>query len=477
MDFTSSLVLVYPELILGGGALALLVLGAVLGDKSSGLIGALSSAVLGVAAVAAAFSQHGQAFAGSFVMDPLAAYAKVAIFLGSIFAIILGSPWFKRAGYNRFEYPILVLLAVLGMSAMVSAKDLIALYIGIELQSLALYVMCAFQRDDERSSEAGLKYFVLGALSSGLLLYGASLIYGFAGSVQFDAIATAVGGDGGTGVVFGLVFLICGLAFKVSAAPFHMWTPDVYEGAPTPVVAFVAGAAKVAAMVLFARALLESFPGVADQWRQVVVVIAVISYAVGAFGGIAQRDLKRLLAYSSIANIGYALLAIAAGTAMGLQAMLVFMVLYMIDVTAFFACLQALNRNGRSMARIEDLAGLSRVKPGLALAITVLSLSLLGLPPLSGFWAKYYVFKAAIDGGLWPVAVAGLVASVVSAFYYLRVIKVMWFDPAPGEVDGPPAEAKWVAYAGALFSFPLVLVALTWLDPAARVAAAGLGLR
>jgi NADH-quinone oxidoreductase subunit N len=243
------------------------------------------------------------------------------------------------------------------------------------------------------------------------------------------------------------------------------------------VVAFVAGAAKVGAMVLFARALLDSFPGATDQWRQVVVVIAVISYAVGAFGGIAQTDLKRLLAYSSIANIGYALLGIAVATTLGLQAMLVFMVLYMIDVTAFFACLQALNRGGRPMARIEDLAGLSRAKPGLAVAITILSLSLLGLPPLSGFWSKYYVFKAAIDGGLWPVAVLGLVASVVSAFYYLRVIKVMWFDPAPAEVDGPPAEAKWVAYAGALFSFPVVLLALAWLDPAARVAAAGLGLR
>jgi len=353
---------------------------------------------------------------------------------------------------------------------------MIALYVGVELQSLALYVIAAFQRDDAKSSEAGLKYFVLGALSSGIMLYGISLVYGFTGSMRFDQIAAVVGGEAGTGVIFGLVFLICGLAFKVSAAPFHMWTPDVYEGGPSPAVAFIAAAPKMAAMVLFVRTLSQGFFGAHDQWAQVVVIISVLSFVVGAFGGLMQRDIKRLLAYSSIANMGYALLALAAGTELGVQALLVFLVLYMIDVTGLFACLMALQRDGRPVTTIAELSGLRRVNPGVALALTVLSLSVLGMPPFSGFWGKFYVFKAAIGAGLWPVAAAGLVASVVAAFYYLRIIKVMWFDAAPAPVDGAPAETKLIAYASAAFCFPLVLIALAFLDPAARSAASAFGL-
>jgi len=356
---------------------------------------------------------------------------------------------------------------------------LISLYIGVELHSLALYVLAAMHREDAKASEAGLKYFVLGALSSGLLLYGSSLIYGFAGSTRFDDIAVAVQAGAGTGVLFGLVFLICGLAFKVSAAPFHMWTPDVYEGAPTPVVAFFAGAPKLAAMVLLARVLSEGFAGAADQWRQVLVLIALLSIFVGAFVGLAQTNLKRLWAYSSIANIGYAVLGLAAGNAEGMQAMLVFMVLYMVDVTGFFACLTALSRDGRPMETIDDMAGLFKERPAIALAMSVFSLSALGLPPFSGFWAKFYVFKAAINVGdpmIQVAAVLGLVGSVVAAFYYLRLIKVMWFDTATGGTDAIPGEAKAVAIGAALFSFPVVLGALIFLDPLAKAAAAAFGL-
>ncbi|MDO9222638.1 MAG: NADH-quinone oxidoreductase subunit N, partial [Caulobacter sp.] len=348
--------------------------------------------------------------------------------------------------------------------------------VGIELHSLALYVLAAFRRDDAKSSEAGLKYFVLGALSSGLLLYGASLIYGFAGSTHFDVIAASIqGGQAHTGVLFGLVFLICGLAFKVSAAPFHMWTPDVYEGAPTPVVGFFAGAPKMAAMVLLARALQEGFGEAVGQWQQVIVIIALLSVFVGAFAGLAQRNLKRLWAYSSIANIGYALLGLAAGGEAGVQAMLMFMVLYLVDVTGFFACLSALQRNGKPMETMADMAGLFREQPGIALAMTAFSLSALGLPPFSGFFAKFFVFKAAIGAGMGWAAVLGLVGSVVAAFYYLRLIKVMWFDPAPGATEAPPLTAKAIAIGAALFSFPVVLIALAWLEPLARAAAAAFG--
>jgi NADH-quinone oxidoreductase subunit N len=477
MDLSSALMICLPELILALGAMVVLVLGAFSGERSTGVVSMLSGAILIAGAFAAALGPHGTLFAGAFRMDQLAAYSKVAIYVASAFAVVMGYGWMGRTDEKKFEYPVLILLATVGMSMMVSAGDLISLYISIELQSLALYVLAAFRRDDARASEAGLKYFVLGALSSGILLYGISLVYGFAGSMGFAQIAHVIAAGGANhGVVFGLVFLICGIAFKASAAPFHMWTPDVYEGAPTPVVAFIAAAPKLAAMVLFVRTLSMGFFGAHEQWAQVVLVIAVISFVVGAFGGLMQRDIKRLLAYSSIANIGYALLGIAAGTQLGVQAMLVFMVLYMIDVTGFFACLLALARGGRPITQISDLSGLKGSKPGIALAITALSLSVLGMPPFSGFWAKFYVFKSAFDAGLWQIAIAGLVASVVAAFYYLRMIKIMWFDASPAPVDGSPSEARWIAFACALFSFPVVLVALHFLDQSAGLAAASLGL-
>jgi NADH-quinone oxidoreductase subunit N len=478
MTLDTAASLAAPELILAGSALILLVWGAFQGRANGLFTGAAMLALVG-AAVAAALGPMGRAFSGGLIADQGAVFAKVVIYLASAVAIPLGDKWFATRGAARFEYHVLVILAALGMGMMTSAGDLISLFVAIELQSLSLYILAAFLRDDARASEAGLKYFVLGALSSGLLLYGSSLIYGFAGSTRFDAIAVAVhaGAGAGGGVLFGLIFLMAGIAFKVSAAPFHMWTPDVYEGAPTPVVGFFAGAPKLAAMVLLARVLTEAFGDAVDQWRQVLVVMALLSVAVGAFAGLSQNNIKRLWAYSSIANIGYALVGLAAGGEAGIQSMLVFMVLYTIDVTGFFACLAALSRDGRPMESMNDFAGLVRERPGLALAMTAFSLSALGMPPFSGFWAKYFVFKAAIGAGLAPVAVAALVGSVVAAFYYLRLIKIMWFDPAPSRTDAPVRGATAVGYAAALFAFPVVLVALIAIDPLAHAAAAALAHR
>ena len=479
MSFGGELSLAIPELILAGSVLLLIVVGAVGGEKTTRLVTMGAVFALVAAAVAAAVGPYGRIFAGGFVADAASAYARVFIYGLTAVALPLGERWLVRNGNARFEYPLLILLMALGMGMTAACGDLISLFIGVELQSLALYVLTAFQRDDAKGSEAGLKYFVLGALSSGLMLYGASLIYGFAGSVRFDVIAAnvaALEGSGRVGVIFGLVFLMCGLAFKVSAAPFHMWTPDVYEGAPTPVVVLLAGVSKIAALVFFARVLTDAFPAAVEDWRQVLVVISIISMALGAYAGLVQKNLKRLLAYSSIANMGYALLGLAAGTDLGLQAMLVFMVLYAIDSTGFFACLLALNRNGRPVEQLNDFAGLSREKPAVALALTVLAFSAMGIPPMSGFFGKLFVFRAAIDGGLWPVAVFGLVTSVVAAYYYLRLVKVMWFDPSPSATDQSPGEAKLVAMGAAAFSFPLVLPALAVLSPLALTAARAFGL-
>jgi NADH-quinone oxidoreductase subunit N len=477
MTFSANLSLVLPEAILAASALVLLVWGAFQGKVTPAFTLA-SIAALIAAAVASVLGPHGHAFNGAYSADAAATYAKVAIFFSSAVGIVLGDRWLAQRNDQKFEYAVLVILAALGMGVTASAGDLISLYIGVELQSLALYVLAAFRRDDAKASEAGLKYFVLGALSSGLLLYGSSLIYGFAGSTRFSDIAAAAHGAHGVGLLFGLIFLICGLAFKVSAAPFHMWTPDVYEGAPTPVVGFFAAAPKLAAMMMFARVLGDAFPDAVGQWRQVLIIASLISVFVGAFAGLAQTNLKRLWAYSSIANVGYALLGVATGGETGLHAMLVFMVLYMVDVTGFFACLQALSRDGKPMETIEDMAGLIKERPGIALAMTAFSLSALGLPPFSGFWSKFYVFKAALGTGdvmMQWAAVLGLVGSVVAAFYYLRLIKTMWFDAPNAAVDAPAPAARAVGFAAALFSFPVVLIALIWLDPAAKAAAAAFG--
>ncbi|WP_427792845.1 NADH-quinone oxidoreductase subunit NuoN [Brevundimonas diminuta] len=477
-DLSSALHLSAPELTLAVGGLVLLMLGAFSGEKSTRLVSGLSVLLLLAATALAVVGPLGSAFNGAYVADPLAVYGKVVIFLSAAVAVVLGDGWMHRNNIAKFEYPILIVLASVGMGMMASSGDLISLYIGIEMHSLALYVLAAYRRDDLKASEAGLKYFVLGALSSGLLLYGASLIYGFAGSMRFEDIAAFATANPGPGLIFGLVFLICGLAFKVSAAPFHMWTPDVYEGAPTPVVALFSTAPKVAAMVLIIRVLVEGFGLAHAQWAQVLILISLISFAVGAFGGLMQKDIQRLLAYSSIINIGYALLGVAAGTQVGVQATLMFMTLYVVDQIGFFAILLSLSRNGRPIRKIADLAGLKKDRPVTAVALTILSLSAVGIPPMSGFWGKFYVFGAAADAGYWMAGAAGLVASVVAAFYYLRIIKVMWFDTPEFDVstDKAPTGAQWIGWAAAAFSFPVLLIALTWLEPLTRAAAAGVGI-
>jgi NADH-quinone oxidoreductase subunit N len=346
------------------------------------------------------------------------------------------------------------------MMMMISSNDLISLYLGLELQSLALYVVASIHRDDAKSTEAGLKYFVLGALSSGMLLYGASMIYGFTGSVNFESIAKVLHGQSSTGAVFGLVFLTAGLAFKVSAVPFHMWTPDVYEGAPTPVTAFFATAPKMAAMALFVRVMVEAFPGITLQWRQIVTFLAIASMVLGAFAAIGQQNLKRLMAYSSIGNMGYALTALAAGDLAGVQGVVVFMATYLMMTAGVFACVLALRtKDGKHAETIADLAGLSKSRPGIAFVLAMLMFSLIGIPPLAGFFGKFYAFSAAIHAKLYILAVIGIVASVVSAFYYLRIVKVVYFDEATVTYENGAAGVKAVMAVSFAFVFLFALFA------------------
>jgi NADH-quinone oxidoreductase subunit N len=396
-------------------------------------------------------------------VDDFGHYAKLIIGLTAALALIFTKSYFKAEKLDRFEFSILMIYAVLGMSIMVSANNLLALYIGLELQALALYIMAAFNRDSLRSSEAGLKYFVLGALSSGLLLYGTSLIYGFTGHLDFASIASVIETGGlNTGLVGGMVFMMCGLAFKISAAPFHMWTPDVYEGAPTPITGFFASAPKFAAMALIARLLFGPLEGMFDQWQQIVASLALVSMFVGAIGALSQTNIKRLMAYSSIANMGYALVPIAAGTVLGVKGMLIFMTIYLItSVGVFAAILQMRIRNGM-VEKISDLSGLSQTNRPMALVMTVFFFSLAGIPFFLGFLGKWYAFGPALQAGLWWLVVAALIASVIGAFYYLRVIKTIWFDEPSVEFVDAPASLRWITTASALvISFLFLLPFIT----------------
>ncbi|MEM9600882.1 MAG: NADH-quinone oxidoreductase subunit NuoN, partial [Pseudomonadota bacterium] len=385
------------------------------------------------------------------------------------FALVFMRPYFKAEGLDRFEFSVLMIYAVLGMSIMVSANNLLSLYIGLEMQALSLYVMAAFNRDSLRASEAGLKYFVLGALSSGLLLYGASLIYGFTGHLDFAGIAAAIDTDGlNVGIVGGMVFMMCGLAFKISAAPFHMWTPDVYEGSPTPVTGFFASAPKFAAMALIARLLFGPLEDAFDQWQQVIAALAIVSMFVGAIGALMQTNIKRLMAYSSIANMGYALVPLAAGTVFGLKGMLIFMTIYVITSVGVFATiLQMRIRNGM-VEQISDLSGLSETNRPMALVLTAFFFSLMGIPPLLGFWGKLFAFWPAVDAGLWWLVVAALLASVIGAFYYLRIIKTIWFDEPAQEFVQAPASLRVISTGSAL------VVLLLFLLPFITIPAQGL---
>ena len=428
--------IVLPEIVMACGAMALLMLGAYGGeDKRAPTCLWLAAALMASTGFWIAMDGAGinAAFGGSFVDDAYSRFAKILILLSASLMLILGEGFLTRHGMMKFEYPILILLAVTGMMVMVSAGDLIVLYMGLELQSLALYVVAAFNRDNQRSTEAGLKYFVLGALSSGMLLYGASLVYGYAGTTRFDGIADVIAAEGvSLGMTFGLVFVCAALAFKISAAPFHMWTPDVYEGSPTPVTAFFATAPKVAAAVLFARVLYDSFGDAVKDWQQVLVFIAIASMFLGAIAAIGQTNLKRLLAYSSIGHMGYALVGLAAGTEAGAQSLLIYLSIYLVMNIGVFAFILTMERDGAPVAAISDLKGLSKTSPVQAMGVAILMLSLAGLPPLVGFFGKFFVFKAAVDAGLAPLAVAGAVASVIGAYYYLNIVKVMYLDQ-PGE--------------------------------------------
>jgi NADH-quinone oxidoreductase subunit N len=423
-----------PELILVVGAMALLMLGVFSRRERGEMILWLSVLLLAAAGIAVAAGEGTTTlFGASFIADPFARALKLLTLTGAAASLVLSVGYWREPGGVKFEFPILVLFATLGMMMMISANDLIALYVGLELQSLALYVVATFNRDSARSAEAGLKYFVLGALSSGMLLYGASLVYGFTGSTGFTDIANAVQPSGSNlGLIFGLVFLMVGFAFKISAVPFHMWTPDVYEGAPTPVTAFFAAAPKLAAMALTVRVLITAFPAVTTQWQQIVVFLSIASMGLGSFAAIGQRNFKRLMAYSSIGHMGYALIGLAAGSPEGVEGVIVYLAIYLAMTLGTFAVILAMRRDGRLVETIDDLSGLSRTSPMMAFLLAVMLFSLAGIPPLAGFFAKFYVFLAAIHAGLYTLAVIGVLLSVVGAYYYLRIVKIMYFD-APAE--------------------------------------------
>ena len=386
-----------------------------------------------------------KAFGGAFIDDGFARYAKVVVLWSSAIILIISRDYLTKNNLMKFEYPILIGLAVVGMMMMVSAGDLMSLYMGIELQSLALYVIAAFNRDSIRSTEAGLKYFVLGALSSGLLLYGASLIYGFSGTTNFDGIALALNqGEISLGLLIGLVFLATGLAFKVSAAPFHMWTPDVYEGAPTPVTAFFATAPKVAAMILFTRVAYGAFGEIKSDWQQIVSFLAVASMFLGSVAAIGQKDIKRMMAYSSIGHMGFALVGLASGTEIGVQALLIYMSIYVIMNIGTFAFILSMEKDGHPVTEISALNMYSRVDPLRALALMILMFSLAGIPPMVGFFGKFYVLKAAVDANMAWLAIAGVIASVIGAFYYLRIVYLMYFGEEKDLLDGKMSTSGWV---------------------------------
>jgi NADH-quinone oxidoreductase subunit N len=481
MNFTASLALTVPELILSIGAIALLMVAAFSGDRSTraiswGAVGLLAAAAISLLGPA---GHGGIAFDGLYHADRFAAFAKLLIYIAAAIAVIIAPNFFARNGTLRAEYPILILLSSVGMGMMASAGDLLTLYIGLELQSLAGYVLASFMRRDTRSAEAGLKYFVLGALASGILLYGISLIYGFTGTTQFGGVATALTGELSAGELFGMVFVFAGIAFKISAVPFHMWTPDVYEGAPTPVTAFFASAPKVAAMALMIRVAIEAMGPATDAWRQIVIFSALASTILGGVAAINQANIKRLLAYSSINNVGFALFGLAAGTPDGVAATLTYMAVYVAMTVGSFLCvLQMRTPDGQPIETIASLSGLSRTRPGLALALATFMFSLAGIPPLFGFWPKFLVFDALVAIGMWPLAMVGIATSVIGAYYYLKIVKTMYFDD-PATAYGP-SESRLeggLITLSALAVSPLGYLAIGPLGIASGAAAQALFLR
>ena len=464
-----------PEIVLSVYAI-LALLGAVYTgkDKMAGMLVWLTAGLM----VALAFylgtvtGEH-EAFGGMFVDDSFARFAKILILLSAAAVLVMSQEYMARRQILKFEYPLLIALSTVGMSVMVSAGDLMSLYMGLELQSLSLYVVASLRRDSVKSTEAGLKYFVLGALSSGLLLYGASLVYGFTGTTNFAGIIAAADGQAPFGLLLGLVFVISGLAFKVSAVPFHMWTPDVYEGSPTPVTAFFATAPKVAAMALFARVAHDAFGGAVGDWTQIVAFLSVLSMVIGAVAAIGQRNIKRLMAYSSIGNMGFALVGLAAGNKEGVEGVLIYLMIYLVMTVGVFACILSMRRNEKMVVEIDDLKGLSQNNLPAAFMLALLMFSLAGIPPLAGFFAKFYVFMAAVKADMFILAVVGVLSSVVGAFYYLRIIKIMFFDEAKDAFNEMPSQLKVVLGLSGLF----VLLYIVYPNPlidSARLAAKAL---
>ncbi|MDX1402159.1 MAG: NADH-quinone oxidoreductase subunit NuoN [Kiloniellales bacterium] len=475
LDLTTAL----PELFLAVSASLLLMIGVFKKEKPLRLILALSVLVLLVALGMIALGPKGgdTAFEGLFLRDTFADFMKELVLIGALLTMILTVNYAEREGMDRFELPILMLFATLGMMVMVSAGNLLSLYLGLELQSLSLYVIAALRREDLRSSEAGLKYFVLGALSSGMLLYGCSLIYGFTGTTEFAQLAHLfASAEASPGLILRVVLLITGLAFKLSAVPFHMWTPDVYEGAPTPITAFFATAPKVAAMALFIRVAVGPFGGLSDQWQQIVIFMSIASMVIGALAALVQTNIKRLMAYSSIGHVGYALVGLAAGSEQGIRGVAIYLAIYVFMNVGTFACILSMRRSGQMVEGIEDLKGLAKTQPLMAAALAVFMFSMAGIPPLAGFFGKFFVFMAAINEGLVTLAVIGVVSSVVGAFYYLRIVKFMYFDDSDEAFDRPIAREVGVILIGTSLVI-LVFWALpgTLVDGASAAAASLVG--
>ena len=478
MALVPDLMVAVPELFVAVAAMVALLFGVFSGKGAARSVAWLGVVILIIAGVLVVVGPTDRiiAFNGLFVVDYFASFTKVLILLGAALAIIMSVAYNAREGIARFEFPVLILFASLGMMMMVSASDLISLYLGLELQTLALFVVAAYRRDSVRSSEAGLKYFLLGALSSGLLLYGASLVYGFAGTTSFERLAQVLVATPGTppaiGVIVGIVFIVAALAFKVSIVPFHMWTPDVYEGAPTPVTAFFAVAPKIAAMALFVRVMIGPFGDLFNQWQQILWLISLASMILGALAAINQTNIKRLMAYSSIGHMGYALVGLVAGTQLGIQGLLLYLAIYLFMNVGAFACILSMRRDGRMVEGINDLAGLSKTNPPMALALAIFMFSMAGIPPLAGFFGKFYIFLAAVEAELFTLAVVGLLTSVVGAFYYLRIVKLMYFDEPVDAFDRPAgAEMSAVLVGTSLVTLFFFLVLAPVLGSAGRAAA------
>lgn len=478
MSIASSLALTLPEIVLSIGGIVLMLAAAFAGDKATHAINWTAIGFFGLATLflVELSGAPKSAFDGLYSADAFGSFAKLLIYLAAAVSIAIAPRWFAKNDRLRAEYPVLILFAAVGMGMMVSAADLLTLYVGLEMQSLSAYVLASFMRKDERAAEAGLKYFVLGALASGILLYGISLLYGFSGTTGYTGIAAAMADGVNLGELFGIVFVLSGLAFKISAVPFHMWTPDVYEGAPTPVTTFFASAPKVAAMALLVRVTTEAIGPATGQWQQIIIFVALASIVLGAVGAIGQSNIKRLLAYSSINNVGFALIGVAAGTQAGVAAVMSYMAIYVAMTIGSFVCvLQMRDADGQSVETIASLSGLSRERPWLAAALAIFMFSLAGIPPLLGFWAKFLVFDAAVAADLTLLAAIGIAASVIGAFYYLKIIKTMYFDePAAAYAPaGSQMESAIIAFCAVAVS-PIGYFAIPLLGGATEAAAKAL---